>query len=120
MCVHIRQAVKFAVHEYHRRHHHQHHHHHHRRHHHQHYHHYYNRLHHYCYRHDDQCRHMTIITFSSPPSQLSTIFLYIDLTEPCYSFPCLNGGTCIREKLEQFTCQCHRWFEGNTCERGNT
>jgi hypothetical protein len=63
---------------------------------------------------------MTIITFSSPPSQLSTIFLYIDLTEPCYSFPCLNGGTCIREKLEQFTCQCHRWFEGNTCERGNT
>ena len=61
----------------------------------------------------------SIVIVISRECPFSTILYYLDTTEPCYSFPCMNGGTCVRTKFRLFECQCRPgWFEGNFCERG--
>lgn len=37
---------------------------------------------------------------------------------PCTNEPCVNGGTCVQDKVDfkLFTCQCTRGYKGKTCD----
>ena len=49
-------------------------------------------------------------------------FLSFDTASPCYSAPCLNGGTCKKRdgavsKTISYKCICSIGFTGDNCER---
>lgn len=35
--------------------------------------------------------------------------------DDCYSYPCLNGGTCV-DGVNSYTCTCKHLFNGTNCE----
>ena len=37
-------------------------------------------------------------------------------TRPCFSFPCLNNGTCTNVNSTEFTCKCQTTYYGTNCE----
>ena len=39
---------------------------------------------------------------------------YSSLADPCYSAPCLNGGTCVSTPNSSYTCQCPLPYAGTT------
>jgi len=36
--------------------------------------------------------------------------------DPCISQPCMNGGTCVNDRTERFTCLCSDQYSGAQCE----
>ena len=38
------------------------------------------------------------------------------LLAPCLNMPCANGGQCIVDIDEAFTCDCPQNFAGRTCQ----
>jgi len=39
------------------------------------------------------------------------------MTNPCESKPCYNGGTCIQQDINSYTCACPASFGGARCKR---
>ncbi|ELU12005.1 hypothetical protein CAPTEDRAFT_225255 [Capitella teleta] len=37
-------------------------------------------------------------------------------SDPCWSEPCLNGGTCVTFSMNAYNCSCPEDFEGHDCE----
>lgn len=46
------------------------------------------------------------------------IVFYNSVRDPCDNSPCVNGGTCVRQDTENFTCECVVGYGGVNCGTG--
>ena len=53
--------------------------------------------------------------FFSKAGNVAFLNVNVAENEPCYSSPCLNGGTCSNVG---YSCQCKIGFVGETCAEG--
>ena len=62
-------------------------------------------------------KHSFAQIFKIPNTSLYLLLYVIHLTDinDCENDPCENGGTCV-DKVNGFTCNCVKGFEGNKCQ----
>ncbi|KAJ8034212.1 Neurogenic locus notch-like protein 1 [Holothuria leucospilota] len=59
-----------------------------------------------------------VFTNNVPLTAVCTFTVTINTASPCDSAPCINGGICLANDLNQFWCVCPNCFTGSRCEAG--